>query len=123
MDDPKLPKPHVAHLLLNRGSIFVHFDPRAVERLPPYLRKLTNTVLNVGLNMPIPIPDLAVDDIGIRGTLSFNSGPCFCDVPWEAVFALMGDDDRGMVWPESIPEAVREDVRAKEARAKFRVAK
>lgn len=56
--------------------------------------------------MPVPIPDLRVDEEGIFGTLSFKGVPFSCFVPWGAVFALVGDDAKGMVWSREMPEEI-----------------
>ena len=47
---------------------------------------------------------------GIYGTLSFNRSPFTCQVQWDAVFALAGDDGRGMVWPDSMPHEISEEI-------------
>ncbi|MEZ4339869.1 MAG: hypothetical protein R3B82_24880, partial [Sandaracinaceae bacterium] len=77
------PKREVALALLERGSLFVHLDPR-VEGVvvPDYLRSQPQLVLQVGLGLAVPIPDLEVDDEGVFGTLSFNRSPFYCRVPW-----------------------------------------
>ena len=62
------------------------------------LRLQAQVVLQVGLDMPVPIPDLRVDEEGVFGTLSFKGVPFTCFVPWGAVFALVGEDAKGMVW-------------------------
>jgi stringent starvation protein B len=104
-------KRDIAESLLERGSVFVHLDPRIVGvAVPSSFRAQPQLVLQVGLSMPIPIPDLTVDDHGIRATLSFSRTPHRCIVPWEAVFALVGDDGRGSVFPESMPEEIRREV-------------
>jgi hypothetical protein len=53
---------------------------------------------------------LQVDEEGIYGTLSFNRSPFTCQVQWDAVFALAGDDGRGMVWPDSMPHEISEEI-------------
>jgi Stringent starvation protein B len=47
-----------------------------------------------------------VDDDGISCTLSFNNAPHFCQLPWSAVYALIGASGRGMVWPDDVPKEV-----------------
>ena len=64
------------------------------------------TVVQIGLNMAIPIPDLHVDEDGLSCTLSFNRTPHYCVVPWSSVYALVGEDGRGMVWPNDVPPEV-----------------
>lgn len=56
--------------------------------------------------MPVPIPDLRVDEEGIFGTLSFKGIPFSCFVPWASVFALVGEDAKGMVWSREMPEEI-----------------
>ncbi len=91
--------------------MFVYLDPRAPDvRVPKWLAAQPQLVLQVGLDLPVPIPDLRVDDAGVYGTLSFNRAPFTCVVPWEAVFAIVGDDGMGMVWAESMPEEIAAEV-------------
>jgi stringent starvation protein B len=56
--------------------------------------------------MPVPIPDLRVDEEGVFGTLSFKGVPFTCFVPWRSVFALVGEDGKGMVWSAEMPPEV-----------------
>jgi stringent starvation protein B len=105
------PKEDFARALLLRGVVFMHLDPRLEGvAVPPWLRKQPQLVLSIGLDLPIPIPDLRVDEAGVFGTLSFGGSPFACDVPWEAVFALVGDDGMGMVWPDSMPTEIAAEV-------------
>jgi stringent starvation protein B len=101
------PKKDVALALLERASVFVHLDPRAdAVEVPPWLRAQPQLILQIGLNLAVDIPDLEVDDAGISCTLSFSRRPHHCAVPWSAVYALVGEDGRGMVWPADIPAEV-----------------
>ena len=112
------PKQDVAQALLLSGSAFVYLDPRRDGVVvPPHLRKQAQLVLQIGLDLVVPIPDLTVDDDGIRGTLSFNRAPFTCIVPWSAVFALVGDDAMGVVWHEDLPEEIAAEVADAEQRA------
>src|SRR5882757_8356348 len=104
---PLPPKKDVATALLQGPSLYIHLDPRKAEvSVPPYFKKQPQLVLQVGLNMSIPIPDLKVDDEGVTCTLSFNRSPFWCRLPWSAVYALVGEDGRGMVWPGEVPKEV-----------------
>jgi stringent starvation protein B len=105
---PLPPKKEVALALLERTSVFVHLDPRAAAVVvPPGFKKQAQLVLQVGLNMPVPIRDLNLDDEGMTCTLSFNRTPFFCVVPWASVYAVVGcDDGRGMIWPDDVPPEV-----------------
>jgi stringent starvation protein B len=105
---PLPPKKEVALALLERTSVFVHLDPRVAAVVVPLgFKKQPQLVLQVGLNMPVPIRDLHLDDEGMTCTLSFNRTPFFCVVPWSSVYAVVGcDDGRGMIWPEDVPPEV-----------------
>ncbi len=110
-EKPLPPKLDVARYLLAQGSLFVHLDPRnEAVRVPDWYRTEPQLVLQIGFDMPVPIPDLQVDDDGIYGTLSFNRSPYTCVVQWDAVFALAGDDGRGMVWPDSMPREISQEI-------------
>lgn len=99
------PKKEVALALLERSNVDVYLDPRASGVVvPPQFRKEPRLILKIGLNMPVPIPDLRLDDDSMSCTLSFSRSPFFCVVPWESVFAMVGDDGRGMVWPDDVPQ-------------------
>jgi hypothetical protein len=101
------PKKEVMLALLERTSVFMHLDPRRAEVVgPPWFKKQPQLVLQLGLNMPVPIRDLSVDDECVSCTLSFNRSPFFCWVPWTAVFALVGEDGRALVWPDDVPPEV-----------------
>jgi hypothetical protein len=98
--------------LLQGPSVFIHLDPRKPEVVvPPYFKKQPQLVLQVGLNMAIPIPDLKVDDEGVTCTLSFNRRPFWCRLPWTAIYALVGEaldgeDMKGMLWPDDVPAEI-----------------
>ena len=104
-------KKDVANTLLSRGSLFLHLDPRAEGVVvPAWLAKQPQLVLQVGLDLPVPIPDLHIDDDGVCATLSFNRSGFACSVPWPSVFALVGDDGMGVVWPEDMPPEIAAEV-------------
>jgi hypothetical protein len=107
-------KRDVALALLVKTSVHVHLDPRRLGvEVPPNLKSQAQLVLQVGRSMAVPIPDLVVDERGIRGTLSFSRLPFFCVLPWESIFALVGDDTRGQVWSDDAPVEVREEMESK----------
>jgi Stringent starvation protein B len=104
---PPPPKKDVALALLERSNLSVHLDPRPnAVVVPPGFKTRPQLVLQVGLNMAVPIPDLRLDDDGMSCTLSFNRTPFFCVVPWSSVFAMVGEDTQGMVWPDDVPVEV-----------------
>lgn len=112
---PRLPpKKDVCDALLQGESVFVHLDPRREGVVvPKHFIQQPQLVLQIGLNMPRPIPDLEVDDEGISCTLSFSGTPFWCRMPWPSVFALVGSDGRSMVWPDDVPSEVAAAARRK----------
>ena len=116
--DTVLPsKMDVCHALLLKGSVFVHLDPRTPGVIVPYrLLSQPQVVLQIGTNMPVPIPDLVVDSYGVYGTLSFKGVAFTCVIPWVAVFAVVGEDAKGMVWPEEMPGEIKEQIERENAR-------
>jgi stringent starvation protein B len=114
MPHPLPPKKEVALALLERSSVHVHLDPRAAGVVvPPWFKRQPQLILQIGLNMPVPIPDLRLDEEGMSCTLSFQRSPFYCVVPWPSVFAMVGEDGRGMVWPDDVPPEIA-DARAAE---------
>src|SRR5690242_18279100 len=111
---PPLPRKQAVALdLLERTSVFVHLDPRRPGVIVPQgFLKQPQLVLQIGLNMAIAIPDLNVGDDGISCTLSFNKRPHFCSLPWSSIYALIGEQGGGMVWPEDVPPEVVSQQRA-----------
>jgi stringent starvation protein B len=111
---PPLPRKQAVALdLLERTSVFVHLDPRRPGVVVPQgFLKQPQLVLQIGLNMAIAIPDLDVGDDGISCTLSFNKRPQFCRLPWSSIYALIGEQGGGMVWPEDVPPEVVSQQRA-----------
>ncbi len=114
------PKPDVALLLLqSQSSVYVHLDPRGPDVfVPAWFKNQPQLVLQVGMNMAVPIPDLNVGQSALSCTLSFNRRPEFCKIPWGAVYGLVGEDGRGMIWPDSIPPEVASAAKAAEAKSK-----
>ncbi len=100
-----LAKREVAEAILARAALHVHLDPRRPGVVvPAHLASQPSLILAVGrTGMQVPIPDLVVDDDGVRGTLSFGGRPFACTVPWSAVFALVDPSSKGRVFSEDVP--------------------
>ena len=112
-DAPRQPQPppkkDVALALLQQSSMYIHLDPRRPDVVvPKYFMGQPQLILQVGLNMVIPIPDLKIEDDGITCTLSFNRSPFWCRIPWSAVYALVGEDGRGGVWASDVPPEIQQ---------------
>jgi stringent starvation protein B len=91
-------------ILNTNNSVFIHLNPRHTGvKVPASFLYQDYMVLQFGHDMPIPIPDLNVDNKFISGTLSFKGVPFLCMIPWEAVFAIVGDSSKGLVWDDDVP--------------------
>ncbi len=95
---------------LDRGSVFVHLDPRRPGvAVPLSVAVRPRVVLQVKRALTIPLPDVEVDDEGVRVTLTFGGQPFRCTLPWTAVFSLVADDGEVTVWPLELPAEVAPD--------------
>lgn len=106
--------------LLNAGRVSVLIYPKADGvRIPQWLRFKDHVALEIGLNMRIPISDLAVDRTGISCTLSFkhsgNRSSHHCVMPWRSIFGMLGEGGRGIVWYDDMPARLVAEVSAERA--------
>jgi stringent starvation protein B len=93
--------------LLRKGRPSLYLDARRPGVIvPAHLRGEPHLVLQYGYDLPIPIPDLEVDEHGVRATLSFSKSPQRTVVPWSAVYVVACDDGRGVLYPEDVPDDV-----------------
>jgi stringent starvation protein B len=108
MAAPERPSKQDAFLaLLREGWTSLHLDARRSGVIvPTHLRGEAHLVLQYGHDLPISIPDLEVDDYGVRATLSFSRNPQLTVVPWSAVYVVACDDGRGVLYQEDVPEDV-----------------
>lgn len=74
--------------------------------MPAHLKGEPHLVLQYGHDLPIPIPDLQVDEHGVSATLSFARTPSPTVVPWSAVYVVTALDGRGVLYQEDIPSDV-----------------
>jgi hypothetical protein len=103
----------IAKQILRKGTMQVQLKTQN-SQVPEWLKTKDTINLDFGYDLPIPIPDMEVDDAGIRGTLAFGSERCYVSVPWTSVYCLVGTaDSRGMIWEEDRP---RPTVKPKAAR-------
>jgi stringent starvation protein B len=93
--------------LLEKSSVLMHLDARREDvHVPRNLKTNPQLILQLGLNLPVPIRDLEVGDDGVKCTLSFQRVPFYCVLPYPAIFAMVSEDGRAMVWPEDVPGEV-----------------
>ena|ERR1700748_1179502 len=88
-------------ILATGGSLFVVFDPR-VSTVPKLFRGEKELTFHYGYHMPIPIPDLFVNNDGISATLSFGKTTYGTFVPWGAVRMMFNDEGCGQRWEQEL---------------------
>jgi stringent starvation protein B len=92
---------------LREGWVSIHLDARRPGvSVPPEFADSPHLVLQYGLNMPIPIPDLKVTDEGVSATLSFSRQPHQTVIPWSAIYIVACEDGRGVLYQEDVPSEV-----------------
>jgi stringent starvation protein B len=101
-------KREVVSKLLEDGPVLIHLDARlASVDVPDQYRHDPKLVLRIGHDLQPQIPDLMVDDFGVRCTLTFRGRGHLCRLPWAAIYALFAEDGRGLVWREQVPPEVQ----------------
>ena len=105
--DERPTKQDAFNAFFGEGLVSIHLDARreGVD-VPDEFAVNRHLVLQYGQNMPIPIPDLKVNDEGITATLSFRRIPHRTFVPWSAVYIVACNDGRGILYYEDVPEDV-----------------
>jgi hypothetical protein len=73
---------------LEKASAYIQLVPSIKSVIPGRLRSQPFVVFQVGHDMAVPIPDLTLDDVGLKATLSFGGRPFHCTVPWEDIVGL-----------------------------------
>jgi len=108
MSSPERPSKQQAFLaLLKEGWTSLHLDARRTGVLvPESFRREAHLILQYGHDLPIPIPDLDIDQDGVRATLSFSRNAHATYIPWSAVYAVTGADGRGVLFAEDVPSDV-----------------
>jgi stringent starvation protein B len=98
--------------LLEDGPVLVHLDARKDDvEVPVQHKGDAKLVLRLGLALTPPIHDLDVAERDITATLSFRGKSFTCKIPWSAVYAVVAEDGRGLVWPEQVPPEVEDEFR------------
>ena len=104
MNPERPPKQQAFLALLKEGSTSLHLDARHPGvSVPDAFRQDAHLMLQYGYDLAISIPDLEVDERGVRATLSFSRTPHFTVIPWTAVYAIASVDGRGVLYPEDVP--------------------
>lgn len=96
--------------LLSEGPVLIHIDARhPLSQVPAKFTDDPKLVLRFGYDLTPAIVDLSIDDDGIYGTLTFSGVPFRCVLPWMCIYSVVSEgDQKGMVWPEDVPDVVVE---------------
>jgi stringent starvation protein B len=104
MGFPDRPSKQDAFLALLAEGCLLHLDARRDGVVvPAHLKGEAHLVLQYGNDLPIPIPDLQIDEHGVSATLSFARTPWPTMVPWSAVYVVTSPDGRGVLYQEDVP--------------------
>ena len=104
MGFPDRPSKQDAFLALLAEGCLLHLDARRDGVVvPDHLKGEAHLVLQYGNDLPIPIPDLQIDENGVSATLSFARTPWPTVVPWSAVYVVTSPDGRGVLYQEDVP--------------------
>jgi len=104
MGFPDRPSKQDAFLALLAEGCLLHLDARRDGVVvPAHLKGEAHLVLQYGNDLPIPIPDLQIDENGVSATLSFARTPWPTVVPWSAVYVVTSPDGRGVLYQEDVP--------------------
>jgi hypothetical protein len=95
----KMKRQIIAQLLEQEDFILlvVQVGQPGVQLPGPLLEAGQPVALHIGWRMPVPIPDLALGEEAITGTLSFNRNPFACRLPWAAIVQVSVGDEH-LVW-------------------------
>lgn len=89
--------------LIEHGLVLVTLDTRAPGVSVPDSFRGTPQ-LHLSFSHRFGLDDFAFDENSIRATLSFEGGPHYCVVPWDAVYAMSSEElDERRVFRESFP--------------------
>lgn len=102
-------KQKIVEKFLAAGRVVrIHLDGRIPDAVLPDRSRRDHVILEIGFALPIPIPDLLVNDFGFSGTLRFGKRDFEVFVPWCAVFGVEQSGSRPVIWHGDVPVSVRE---------------
>lgn len=83
-----------AALLAFHDQFLLHLNPTWPDVIvPAHLATQCTVVLHFGIQLAVPIPDFEITGWGVRGTLVFRGQFVYCQVPWDAVWAVQSAVD------------------------------
>jgi stringent starvation protein B len=121
MDETPMSKEAVVVKLLEEGDTMLCLDARCQGvRVPP--QHTHDPALRLILNMNFPQP-IEITEDGISARLSFGGRRFACFIPMAALWAAFNPQTmQGMMWPESMPPEVVQDLAEKQQAGKQKAA-
>jgi len=105
-------KRELLDMLLGDGMVMLHLDATHPGVMVP-ARHQGDLHLRLNLSLAFNLPDLEIDEDGVRASLSFSGSNVYCVMPWDAIFALTSHTrPMGYVWPEDLPRELAEQATA-----------
>ncbi|MBL90577.1 MAG: hypothetical protein CMH56_02030 [Myxococcales bacterium] len=103
-------KLEVFRQLVEQGMVMVVMDTRREGvQVPP--RFADDFQLRLNFSHKFYIDDFEYDEYGVRASLSFNKVPYYCDIPWQAIYALNSQAvEQGVMWPDDVPTELQDMV-------------
>ena len=101
-------KMQITSELLQAGMVTLIIDARREGvKVPP--RFADDPQLRLNFSFRFFIEDFEVDEKGVRASLSFNQVPFFCQIPWDAIYAVQSAVmEQGVLWPDEVPEELKD---------------
>lgn len=96
-------KRHLFEQWLSKGTVSVLFDARSRGvKVPAAFSKQGDLRLNFCYEFHVP--DFSFNEMAVWGTLSFDAGDFFCQVPWTSVYGLQSAVlNQGAAWFDDFP--------------------
>ena len=121
MHEPPISKEAVVVKLLEEGDTMLCLDARCQGVLVPP-QHTHDPALRLILNMNFPQP-IEITAAGISARLSFGGRRFACFIPMAALWAAFNPQTmQGMMWPESMPPEVVQDLAEKQQAGKQKTA-
>lgn len=80
-------KREIVESLLDNGMVMVVLDSRRLGVIvPEHLRDDPQLRLNISYRFGLP---MRIDQVGVHATLTFNSSPFTCKIPWSAIYVVI----------------------------------
>lgn len=90
--------------MIDLGMTTVVLDARCPDVCVPAAFK-NESDLRLNFSHRFELNDFGYSEEGVSATLSFPTGPFYCKVPWESVFAIQSQVTKhGTVWPKDVPK-------------------